>query len=85
MNRKKPVSVTASDIGQAARCPYALYLARTGQVPDRQTRRARKRGIEQHARWTRSREPAWAFSRRGRALMMIALVIALAVLLFLRP
>lgn len=84
MKRKQPVSVTASDIGQAARCPYALYLEKTGHVPNRKTLRARRRGIEQHARWTLSREPRRAWCCRGRVLRMIALVVALAVFLLLR-
>ncbi len=84
MERKQPVSVTASDIGQAARCPYALYLEKTGHVPNWQTRLARERGIEQHAQWTCSREPGRICSCWGRVFMIIALVVALAVFLILR-
>ena len=50
-------SVTASDIGQAARCPYALYLHKQGLDPDRATQQLKARGTRQHERWTRAQEP----------------------------
>ena len=50
-------TVTASDIGQAARCPHALYLAKQGLRPDQANQQAMARGDRKHESWTRAQEP----------------------------
>jgi len=72
-------TVTASDIGQAARCPYALYLAKNGRTPNQQSQQARRRGTRKHAQWTRNqgRKP---FSITKAILVLVAIVVGLLIL-----
>lgn len=76
--------VTASDVGQAAYCPYQLYLRAQGVQPDHAARVAIRRGHLGHDAWAQQRRQA---GRRApsvlRVLATTALLAALLLVLFL--
>ena len=74
-------TVTASSVGQAERCAYALYLERNGVRPARDAIAARRRGTRAHRSWTRTHDDR--VPGRLRALlgwMVLAGAIALVVI-----
>ena len=73
-------TITASAIGEATFCPYALYLRESGAAPSAASARRRTKGTEAHGAWTARqttvRSSRW---RTVLALLLIALAIGLAV------
>ena len=62
--------VTASEIGNAAYCPYQLYLAKQGVRVDRQTKARIARGEQAHRQYNKQRQ-----GRAGASLFLIALAV----------
>lgn len=78
--------LTASAIGQAAYCPYQLYLARGGAVRDAASTAALRRGDTAHRAWNArqradDRSPALALLRRALFAALVLAVGALTALL----
>ena len=44
-------TVTASDIGKAEYCPYALYLARKKVRPSKKAKQSMRKGTVAHKEW----------------------------------
>jgi len=81
--------VTASAVGQAAYCPYQLYLARSGAERDATAGEALTRGEAVHEHWTEhqrdgsrravARERRAALSRIAIVLLIVATVVVIVV------
>ena len=76
MDEVKAPWLDASAVGQAAYCPYQLYLARHGAARDAASLEALERGTAAHARWNVGQR-----RRRGSRTLVVVLRVALALVL----
>lgn len=80
----QPPFVSASEVGEAAFCPYSLYLKRQGVRPDPRAREALRRGSGGHARWAtgEARTHGLAPYRPGRWVALAGVIALFVLLLF---
>ena len=80
-NESETPWVTASDVGKAEYCPYALYLAKNNVSVSRASKVNMARGNKSHKRWDVERDAAGG--GLGRSLLKLVLfALAAALLLF---
>ena len=71
-------AITASAIGEATFCPYALYLRESGAAPSAASVRRRAEGAEAHETWTERQAPARSAGAWRTALVLLLLGLAAA-------
>jgi len=70
----KPTWVTASDAGNAAYCPYQLYLKKQGIKPSKKAVKRMASGTVAHVKYNHSHQPRRA---SGVALLIAAVLLLL--------
>lgn len=80
---RTPPVVTASAIGQATFCPYALYLSERGAPVSAATTERLARGAETHRDWNASQEADGTRGDRWRGVVRVAVIVALVALVVL--
>lgn len=79
MSKRKAAVVSASDIGMATFCPYALYLRENGGRPSLEGKKKLRDGKKSHKTWARRKH-----SRLKKGLITIfVLVISVLSILFI--
>ena len=73
-------AITASAIGEATFCPYALYLRESGAAPSAASVRRRAEGTGAHETWTERQTPVRSGTwRTALVLLLLGLAAALVV------